>query len=187
MSGCHHLLNFGNLVFTGAGFRFEPINFRSPCRARSGTVWTSMAYQHFFGRLETIPSLLSDDLPYWYIVMAACYFIGHIVSIRANAVTSTLSKRDGYENNSLNSETTPKTLGPSSMHGSSVSPCITQMRLWPRLCPGPCWESLHSPRSPRWFHGFGTASVRHVRGVWSNRAVDFRGPPFFKQHYLLQW
>jgi len=81
-----------------------------------------MAYQHFFGQVETIPPLLSDDMSYRYVVMAACYHsitkdkvmllhLSYRHNIRANAVTSKISKRDGYENNSLNSETTPKTLG----------------------------------------------------------------------------
>jgi len=32
-----------------------------PVSAQSGTIWANMAYQYFFGRLETIPPLLSDD------------------------------------------------------------------------------------------------------------------------------
>ena len=41
------------------------VSLSDVCRARSETVCAGMVYQHFFGRLEIMPSLVSDRLPYW--------------------------------------------------------------------------------------------------------------------------
>ena len=45
---------------------FEPVLYMyGVINARSGTVRAGMVYWHLFGRLENIPSLLSDDYHTW--------------------------------------------------------------------------------------------------------------------------